>query len=117
MQKVMLNCDVHFLFSTRQGLAWWEPLDLEMSAPPGAEGEEGEVVEEAEVSITEAAMAKEVKTDPGFTGTAGRLGQCAWHSVKSLENKIYVLLPGGFGTYGYGNSANSGYSECPFLPC
>lgn len=37
-----------------------------MSAPPGAEGEEGEVVEEAEVSIMEAAMAKEVKTDPGM---------------------------------------------------
>lgn len=37
-----------------------------MSAPPGAEGEEGEVVEEAEVSIMEAAMAKEVKTDPGI---------------------------------------------------
>lgn len=87
-----------------------------MSAPPGAEGEEGEVAEEAEVSITEVATAKEVKTDPGFAGTAGRLGQCDWHSVKSLENKIDVLLLGGFGTYGYGNSANSGYSECPFLP-
>lgn len=87
-----------------------------MSAPPGVEGEEGEVAEEAEVSITEAATAKEVITDPSFTGTAGRLGQWEGHSVKSLENKIYVLLLGGFGTYGYGNSANSGYSEYPFLP-
>lgn len=27
-----------------------------------------------------------------------------------------VIFPGGFGTYGYGNSANSGYSEYSFHP-
>lgn len=40
-----------------------------MSVHQGAEGEEGEAVEEGEASIMEAATAKEVKKHTGFTGT------------------------------------------------
>lgn len=50
-----------FLFSTLQALAWWEPLESETQLLPGAEGEEGEVVEGAGASIMVEAMAKEVK--------------------------------------------------------
>lgn len=78
----------------------------------GVEGEEAEAVEGVGALTMAEAMAKEVrhnlatKVSLHFVERKSRCGETA--------NTMHVIFPGGFGTYGYGNSANAGYSKYSF---
>lgn len=73
-------------------------------------GEEGGAAEEAEALTMAVATTKEV----GLTTAAEDLNSNCHKNIDSVFHSECLLFPGGFGSYGYGNSANTGYSEYSF---
>lgn len=88
-----------------------------MQPHPGAEEEEGEVAEEAGALIMEEVMVKEVTALFCSQRTLCSGEKVIMIDIVSKQHiKCVLSSPVGFGTYGYGNSANSGYSKYSFHP-